>query len=272
MSTASLKTISRADLAAFHGAYLLPSNTMIAVSGDLSREEAVAAIQKYFGQWRSTGKKLTLAPPPVNPASGFFIMNKPLPQSTFVSGELTVGKNDPDYYAFSILDFIIGSGGFRSRIFTALRNNEGLAYSAGSFYRARPLYGVFGTYAFTKTESTYQAMRLTSSILKEIAAGSITEDELTWAKKSILNGFIFSFEYPAQIVNQQMTVAFELLPDDYLSGYRKRIETVSRDDLKRVAAKYLREKKRLTLILGDTEKFGKLPDSWNKPTLVKPQP
>jgi len=55
---------------------------------------------------------------------------------------LTISKKHPDFYAFSVLDFIIGSGGFSSRIFNAVRNHEGLAYSAGSFYRARPHYGV----------------------------------------------------------------------------------------------------------------------------------
>ncbi len=188
-----------------------------------------------------------------------------------VSGEFTLSKNDPDFYAFSVLDFIIGSGGFPSRIFSAVRNNEGLAYSAGSFYRARTNYGVFGTYAFTKTASTFQALHLINSILHDVAAGSISQAELDWAKKSILNGFIFSFEQPGQIASQQMTIAYEKLPADYLSGYRKRIEAVTRDDLKRVAAKYLNEKRRLTLIVGDTDQFGKLPDKWEQPVFISPQ-
>ena len=86
----------------------------------------------------------------------FSYIQKEIPQSTIVSGQFTVSKNDPDFYAFTVLDFIIGSGGFPSRIFSAVRNNEGLAYSAGSFYRARTDYGVFGTYAFTKTSSTFK--------------------------------------------------------------------------------------------------------------------
>ncbi len=271
MTTTSLQKISRDDLAAFHKQYFSPANMMVAVTGDLTKREAIRKVNQYFGQWQQSGRKPDLAPPPANPAGGVFFMNKQLSQSTVVSGELTVGKNDPDFHAFSVLDFIIGSGGFPSRIFTAVRNNEGLAYSAGSFYRARPSYGVFGTYAFTKTESTYQAMGLISSILKDVAAGSITDNELAWAKKSTLNGFIFSFEQPAQIATQQMTIAFEKLPDNYLISYRKQIESVTREDLKRVAAKYLDEKKRLTLILGDTDKFGKLPETWGQPVYISPQ-
>ena len=270
-TSASLLKISRNDLIAFHREYFYPANMMFSICGDISKKEAINKIRQYFGQWHDSRHALDVALPPKQAGHGIFFVRKNLPQSTVVSGELTVSKTNPDFYAFSVLDFIIGSGGFPSRIFAAVRNNEGLAYSAGSFYRARTHYGVFGTYAFTKTASTFQALQLMDSILRDAKAGSITQAELDWAKKSILNGFIFSFEQPGQITSQQMTVAYDKLPDDYLNGYRKRIEAVTRDDLKRVAAKYLNEKRRLTLIVGDTEQFGTLPEKWEQPVLITPQ-
>ncbi|MHB8138314.1 MAG: M16 family metallopeptidase [Smithellaceae bacterium] len=271
MTSSSLKQITRDDLIAFHKEYFYPSNMMLAVSGDISKEEAVNKIRQYFGKWKNPRQAMDIAPPPRQPGTGVFFIRKQLPQSTVVSGEFTVNKNDPDYYAFFVLDFIIGSGGFPSRIFNAVRNNEGLAYSAGSFYRARTNYGIFGTYALTKTSSTIQAHDLIKSILHDVASGSVSQAELDWAKKSILNSFIFSFEQPDQVVSQQMSVDYEKLPADYLRGYRKRIEAVTRDDLKRVAAKYLNEKRRLTLIVGDTDQFGKLPDQWEQPVFITPQ-
>jgi len=270
-TTISLKQITRPDLIAFHREYFFPANIMLTVSGDISKEEAINKIRQYFGNWKNSRHALEITPPPARTGHGIFFIRKQLPQSTVVSGELTVSKNDPDYYAFSVLDFIIGSGGFPSKIFGAVRNNEGLAYSAGSFYRARSNYGIFGTYAFTKTASTFQALQLINSILRDVAGDSVSQAELDWAIKSILNGFIFSFEQPSQIASQQMTVAYEKLPADYLSGYRKRIEAVTRDDLKRVAVKYLNEKRRLTLIVGDTDQFGKLPEKWEQPVFISPQ-
>ena len=266
----SLKRISRDDLIAFHRKYFFPANMMVAVSGDINKEDAVNKVRQYFGSWKNIGSALEIAPPPNQSGSGVYFIRKQIPQATLISGEFALSKNDPDYYAFSVLDFIIGSGGFPSRIFSAVRNNEGLAYSAGSFYRARSNYGVFGTYAFTKTESTLQALTLIASILQDVATGSILQNELDWAKSSILNGFIFSFETPAQIASQQMTVAFEKMPADYLSGYRSKIEAVTQADIKRVATKHLNEGKRLTLILGDTDKLGKLPEIWAKPVLISP--
>ena len=268
---ASLQNIYRDDLITFHREYFFPANMMLAISGDISKDEVVNKIRQYFGNWKNVRQAFDIAPPPKQAGRRVFFIRKQLAQSTVVSGELTLSKNNPDFYAFSVLDFIIGSGGFSSRIFSAVRNNEGLAYSAGSFYRARTNYGVFGTYAFTKTASTFQSLRLMNSILQDVANGSISQTELDWAKNSILNAFIFSFEQPSQIALQQMTIAYEKLPADYLSSYRKRIEAVTRDDLKRVAARYLNEQKRLTLILGDTDQFGQLPDNLEKPVFITPQ-
>ncbi len=270
MTATSLKKITRLDLIDFHKEYFFPANIMLAVSGDISKDEAVKIIRQYFGNWKDSRRALNITPEPQKAGSGVFFIRKQLAQSTVVSGELTLSKNHPDFYTFFVMDFIIGSGGFPSRIFSAVRNNEGLAYSAGSFYRARTNYGVFGTYAFTKTSSTLQAHHLINTILEDVAAGSISQTELDWAKHSILNGFIFSFEQPDQILSQQMSVVYEKLPADYLSGYRKRMEAVTRDDIKRVAAKYLNDKRRLTLIVGDTDQFGKLPDTWH-PVFITPE-
>lgn len=267
----SLANIERNDLVDFHNRFFLPNNIIFAVSGDITREEAVEIFRRYFGEWQPGEIPVYIPPPTGKSKAGVYCIDKNLPQSTIVSGQFTTSKTDPDFYSFSVLDFILGSGGFSSRIFSAVRNNEGLAYSAGSFYRARTNYGVFGTYAFTKTASTFQALQLMDSILRDAKAGSITQAELDWAKKSILNSFIFSFEQPGQIAVQQMTLTYDKLPDDYLSTYRKKIEAVTLNDLKRVAAKYLNEKRRLTLIVGDTDQFGQLPKKWEQPVFISPQ-
>jgi len=102
---------------------------------------------------------------------------------------LTVSKKDSDFYAFTVLDFIVGSGGFPSKIQRMIRNDEGLAYSAGSFYQAHPSHGVFGIYALTKTASTVRALTLMNSVKNNIHQ-SVTENELSWAKNpSITDSF-----------------------------------------------------------------------------------
>jgi predicted Zn-dependent peptidase len=270
-SVKSLKTIQREDIIEFHRNFFRPQNIMLAVSGDITREEAVNKVERYFGAWISGQNPVTPPLPPQKFPVGLYYIDKDIPQSTIISGHISPGKNNHDFYAFTVFDFIIGSGGFPSRIFSAVRNNEGLAYSAGSFYRARPDHGVFAAYAFTKTESTFKTLSLINSVLKNIRDNTITAKEIEWAKKSINNGFIFSFTSPEQINWQQMKIEYDGLPANYLSTYRSKIENIQVDDLNKIAVKYLDKNTNTTLILGDVKKFGKTLTGKSLPVLITPE-
>ena len=267
----SLANIERTDLVEFHNRFFMPNNIIVAISGDITREEAVEIFRRYFGGWQSREIPAYLPPPNGKLKAGIYCIDKNIPQSTIVSGQFTTGKSDPDFYSFSVLDFIIGSGGFSSRIFNAIRNNEGLAYSAGSFYRAKPAYGVFGTYAFTKTSSTMKTLFLINSILEKIKTNTITSDEANWAKQSIINGFVFSFDTPEHIAWQYVNRESEKLPADFLINYRDKIEKVSVKDLNNAAAKYLDRTKNVVFILGDSKKFDKSPATEDQLIFIVPE-
>lgn len=256
-SRKSLADIKRDDLVEFHSRFFLPNNTMFAVSGDITQEEAVKIFTKYFGAWEKGDIPADVPPPAQKSEAGVYLINKEIPQSTIISGQFTAGKNNPDFYAFTVLDFIVGSGGFSSRIMNTVRNNEGLAYSAGSFYRAKPQYGVFGSYAFTKTFSTMKTLGLLDAVIANIRSNPITARELDWAKKSIIDGFIFSFSTPEQIVWQQMGIEYEKLPADYLLNYRSRIDKITIEDVNKTAARYLDKARNVVLILGDSKNLDK---------------
>ncbi|MFA5321654.1 MAG: pitrilysin family protein [Smithella sp.] len=253
----SLNNIKRDDLVEFHNRFFLPNNTMFAVSGDITKDEAVKIFTRYFGGWKKGTIPADIPAPGKKTNAGIYLINKEIPQSTIISGQFTASKNNPDFYAFTVLDFIVGSGGFSSRILNVVRNNEGLAYSAGSFYRAKPQYGVFGSYAFTKTSSTMKTLGLLDSVTDNIRSNSITARELDWAKKSIIDGFIFSFSTPEQIVWQQMGIEYEKLPADFLINYRDKIDKVTVEDLNKAAAQYLDKTKNVVLILGDSKNLDK---------------
>ncbi|HUH64892.1 MAG TPA: insulinase family protein, partial [Syntrophales bacterium] len=164
---------------------------------------------------------------------------------------------------FEVLDFIVGGGGFKSRIFQEIRNNRGLAYSTGSFYTKKSDYGVFGTYAMTESRSTAQVLSLLRSIVEGARTGTADVKELDWATKSINNNFIFAFQSAEQIALQQLMIEYDGLPADYLETYRKKIAEVTPEEVKRVAVKYLSGDDTATFILGDentykqvVEKFG----------------
>jgi zinc protease len=247
----SISRIQRDDLVRFHDRFYHPKNVMISISGDISRSEAETLINRHFGNWRPLEKNSELLPLPRPKEGRFFVLNKDLTQSIVIFGWLAPAKKDAQSFPFEITDFIIGSGGFGSRVFQEIRTNQGLAYSAGSFYSAKNGYGTFGAYTLTKSESTVKVISLLRGIIKAIGKKPLTEKELEATKNSITNSFIFSFTSADRIALQQLMLEYEDLPEDYLITYRNNINNVTVEDVRKVAGEYLDPEKAIVLIVGN---------------------
>jgi predicted Zn-dependent peptidase len=230
---------------------------MISITGDIDREKSESIIHQYFGNWESSGAKIEPPPLPHPPEGVIYFIPRDVPQSVVLFGWLAPSKKDPQFFSFEIIDFITGSGGFRSRMFQKIRTDRGLAYSTGSFYTAKSEYGLFGAYALTKSESTTEVISLIRSIIGEINERSVPPDELKKTKNAILNSFIFSFTSSDKIVFQQMLTDYENLPIDYLMTYRDNIEKVTIDDIS-AAARRLDPKRAIILIIGNDAIYGEV--------------
>jgi predicted Zn-dependent peptidase len=256
LSTAqSIRNIERADLTAFHERFFSPRNVMLAISGDVTSQEAIRLANRYLGDWQAPGQPETPPPPVGNRHDAINYLHKEISQSVVVAGHLAPARQDKDYHAFTVLDFILGSGGFRSRIFHEIRSARGLAYSTGSFYRAARDYGVFGVYAMTRSSATTEVVSLLRDITEEIKTKGVSAQELAWAKKSLANSFIFSFSSSDSIASQQMMLEFDALPRDFLLKYPERIDGIAAEDLKRTAERFLNREKTAILVLGDEKAF-----------------
>ena len=254
-SLTSVEKITRDDLQKFYQRYYNPDNIMVAITGDITKPETLALLEKYFGDWPKKGTPAEIQPPANGLQAALFYLAKDVPQSVVITGRFAPAKKSADFYPFTVLDFILGSGGFRSRIFQEIRTNLGLAYSAGSFYRPKGDYGVLGTYAMTKSSTTGKALSLLRSITARIKNEPIGAGELAWAKKSLNNSFIFSFRSTEQIAKQQLMLEFDQLPQDYLLTYQDRITRVSSEEVARVAGRYLLPEETVTLVMGQENDF-----------------
>ena len=252
---ASVNRIQVSDLCGFHQKYFFPANMMLSVTGDITHDEAVRLLSSYFGPSRRNDKPKPLPAPVIRGDGKIILVPKETPQSIVLMGFPAPPKNSPDFFAFSILDFVMGSGGFRSRIFQEIRNNQGLAYSAGSFYKAREDYGVLSTYGMTKGESTMKVLNALKSIISGIANTPLKSGEVDWAKNSMTNNFLFSFVSADQIAYQQMMIEYEGLPADFLQHFRDRVQKVKIANIHVLAKKYLRQDQATVLILGDERIF-----------------
>jgi zinc protease len=271
-SNSSVTNIKRDDLVEFHKRFFYPENIMIAIAGDISKKEAVAKIEQYLGSWNESKKYNAFPPIPAKQKGRIYFLTKNTPQSIIIHANFAPAKKSQETYPFEVFDFIVGSGGFKSRIFQEIRNNRGLAYSTGSFYTKRSEYGVFVTYAMTKSESTATVTSLLRSIVQVAKTRSATKKELAWAKRSINNNFIFSFESADQIAQQQLMIEYDKLPADYLTTYRDKIAEVQSEELKRVATKYLSEEDTVIFILGNENAYRQVLDTYGNISKIEDHP
>ncbi len=252
---ASLDRIERQDLATFHRRFFSPENVILTVSGDISEKDALSELNARLGGWpRGNGRK-ALPPPAGGQTSSLSLLSKDTPQSIILYGHLGPAISSPDFYPFTVLDFILGSGSFRSRLFQEIRTNRGLAYSTGSIYAGRKSFGIFQAYAFTKADSTAQVLRIIKDIIQSIRTDGIHPDELLGAKNALGNNFIFTFKSADDVAVQQMMLEYQELPLNFLETYRERIAAVKAEDVKRLAVKYLDPEEAIILVVGQEKKF-----------------
>jgi len=253
---ATVSAITRNDLVAFHKKYFAPNNVMIALSGDFDRVEMVKKIKRQFAAW----PKRTVAFPSVaeviDPAAGVYLISMPIVQTQVRMGHLSVRQDDPDYFALSIMDDLLGAGGFASRIFDEVRTRRGLAYAAGSVLRPGNFSrGVFMAYGETKSATTHQMIEATIEQIKKMRESPVAPEELERAKAAFLNSHIFSFAQSSRIVGRRMSLEYYGLPEDFLERFRQGVEKVTADDILRMARTHLHPDQMVILAVGDPTKF-----------------
>lgn len=243
-TAASVAAITRDDLLAFHKQWFWPSNFVVAVSGDFERAAMVTKLEWLFGNWPWAG-----TPPPPIPTSitmaapGVYLVDKDVNQGRVQLLLPGIMRDNPDYFPLIIMNDILGGGGFTSRIMNRVRSEEGLAYSAYSSFPG----GVYFAYAFTagfqsKSRTVAYATSIVIEEMKRIAAEPVTPEELENAKKGFIDRLPRSFASKAQVAGvlaaEEFTGRYRTDPD-YWQQVVPRISAVTRDDVQRVAKKYL---------------------------------
>ncbi|HTZ17475.1 MAG TPA: pitrilysin family protein [Dissulfurispiraceae bacterium] len=257
-SVASINGIERSDIVNFYDAFYRPENAILAVVGDLSPEELKKLLDRYFVSWKPGEKRavaITTPVPTVLEKPGMDIIDKDVTQANIVFGGLGIARDNPDYYAVSVMNYVLGGGGFASRLMRVIRDEMGLTYSINSFFAAGKYPGRFEVEVQTKNES---AGRVIDEMLKQIKlmkSDLISDAELRDARDYLIGSFPRRLETSRKIADFLVAVQYYNLGDDYIDKYKEYIEKVSREDVLRVAKKYLDDKNYVLVIVGNKKKL-----------------
>ncbi|MEM9663645.1 MAG: pitrilysin family protein [Bacteroidota bacterium] len=255
----TVDAISRDDVVAFHEAFFHPNNVILGVWGDFDTEAMAATLRAAFADWPANPSFAAPAMPEVNTESDYGVYYAPkmdVNQSTVLLGHPgEVRLDDPDYHALTVMNEVLS--GFSGRLFQNVRKDQGLAYAVFGGYTAnynRP--GLFYSGVITKSESTVEAAQSVQTEIEKLRAAPPTEDELSLAKDSYLNSFVFNFDTRSEIVGRMMTYEYYGYPTDFLEQRKNGVEAVTAADVQRVAAQYLRTDDLKILAVGNGDEFG----------------
>lgn len=254
--SASIARLDSATIRAFYERISDPQRATIVVTGDITPAQARALITSRFGAWPRGGTPSKMASPPA-PASRpttIFLVDKPgAAQSVIVIGAPGVPRKSPDYYAIEVMNTILG-GSFSSRLNQDLRETKGYTYGAGSRFQFRPLPGAFTASAAVRTDVTDSSLADFFVQLRAIRDSLVQPVELTRATRYLALGLPGDFETTGQVARQVSGLLLFGLPATYYDDYTARLEGVTREDVERVARKYIDPGHLTVVIVGDLAK------------------
>jgi zinc protease len=252
---AYLPKLTRQDIIDFYRARYGPNNTIIAVVGDVNENEAVSLLNEYFNGWKRVDEPLP-APvaPPVIDKTSIRKIDKGITQANIVMGHIGISRENPDFYAVSIMNYILGGGGFSSRLMDNIRDNKGLAYDVHSSFAAQKETGIFEVGIQTKNESANDVISETFKELRRIQSDLVSEKELSDAKAYLTGSFPLRMDTSAKIAGVLTAIEMYNLGMDYPARYPALINAVTREDIRRVANKYLHPDAMVVVVVADQEK------------------
>ena len=248
----SLDAMTRDKFVSFQRALMLPNNAVMLVVGDIQHDEIVQSIEKLFGEWEQGVPSVSDFPAmPSRTVREIYLVDRPgSAQSNIVIANAAIKRTSPDYFPMLLLHTVLGANA-SSRLFMNLREHKGLTYGAYSGLDARRLAGTFRASAEVRTAVTGASLHEFFFELNRIRDEKVPNDELKNAKAYLSGVFPIRIETQDGLVDQLVSVEMLGLPSDYLNTYRDRVNSVTAEDIQRVAQQHVTPDRAAVVIVGD---------------------
>jgi zinc protease len=252
----SLPRLKRESLVKFYRTYYHPNNCILTIVGDVNADEVNKKVLPRLTKW-------SMAEIPKEPYLPTFAeqrktvkINRGITQANVILGHRGISRDNPDFYTLTVMNYILGGGGFASRLVEEIRNKRGLAYSVDSFFDAAKYPGSFQIILQTKNSSAREAISLALQQMERIRKEPVSEKDLEGAKKYLVGSFPMRLDTQSKMANFLTQVEYYRLGLDYPEKYPSLIQSVSKEDVLRVAQKYLFPEKSILVVVANLKEAG----------------
>lgn len=248
-SKESVMGITLDSIEDFYKNYFVSSNAVLAIVGDVTRQQA-ETIANYIGGSIPKGKKPAPIIPPKKSPSKTQHINFPSQQSHVRIGQLGIERGHPDYYSLYVGNHILGGGGFTSRLVEEVRSERGLSYSVYSYFFPLQQAGPFLIGLQTRTDQVKEAIDVCNQVVSDYVKSGPSEEELELSKQNIISGFPLRVDSNKDILGYLSLIGYYDLPLDYLQEFTSNIQKVTLDDIKKAFQKHVDTESFVTVVVG----------------------
>lgn len=258
-SVQSIANISATDLRQFHQQFYRGDRMIVSIVGDVSKTEAADIVQGLLQKLPQSGLPIAKLPEfersPVEPLSQREVT---IPfdsqQAHIVMGMTAVTRSNPDYFPLLVGNYILGGGGFVSRLMSEVREQRGLSYSVNSYFAPGKDAGIFQAGLQTKNDQAALALDVMSSTIAQFIANGPKQSELDAAKANLINGYPLRIDNNRKLLDNVSSIAWNNLPLDTMDVWTKQVEVVSLEQVKAAFQKYLAMDRMKIVVLGAKNK------------------
>ncbi|KRH99656.1 pitrilysin family protein [Curvibacter sp. PAE-UM] len=248
----TLARISVADMQAWHARYLKPCRARVSIVGAVTRAQADALVTQLLARLPAAACEALPPVAEVQPLSAAVEKHIPFDsaQAHVLIGQPGFKRDDPDFFTLTVGNYILGGGGFVSRLTEEVREKRGLSYSVYSYFAPGLHAGAFTIGLQTRPDQAAQAVQVAREVLRRFVADGPTEAELKAAKDNLVGGFALRIDNNRKLLDNVANIAAHGLPLDYLDTWTQQVAKVTVADIRAAFARKLQPDRMVTVVVG----------------------
>lgn len=246
----TITAMKRDDLVKFYNTYYSAKSAVIALIGDMTESQARSIAEAASSGLPQTPAVAKIAEVTLPQSSNLQNINHPASQAHILMGAPGVKRGDTDYFPLYVGNYILGGGGFVSRLTEEVREKRGLVYSVYSYFLPLAELGPFQIGLQTKKEQSNEAMKVVNETLANYVQNGPTEKELKAAKDNLIGGFPMRIDSNGKILDYISVIGFYKLPMTYLDDFNKEIAKVTTRQIKDAFKRRVKPETFATVVVG----------------------